>query len=82
MQKYKKHKKQYEKDQENIKSFDRLYRKSLQDNLIDKNEHGSSCNTFTRDVDETTNEPFFMNMNINKNLNFFSNIILNFHART
>ena len=31
MNKYNKYKKQYEKDQQTIKSFDKLYRKSLQD---------------------------------------------------
>ena len=34
--KYNKYKKQYERDQNTIKSFDKLYRKSLQDNVIDK----------------------------------------------
>ena len=34
--KYNKYKKQYERDQQTIKSFDKLYRKSLQDNIIDK----------------------------------------------
>ena len=33
--KYNKYKRLYEKDQETIKSFDKLYRKSLQDNIID-----------------------------------------------
>ena len=34
MQKYNKHKKLYEKDQQTIKSFDKLHRKSLQHNMI------------------------------------------------
>ena len=34
--KYNKYKKQYERDQNTIKFFDKLYRKSLQDNIIDK----------------------------------------------
>ena len=38
MQKYNKYKKQFEKDQQTIESFDKLYKKSLQDNVIDKNE--------------------------------------------
>ena len=58
MQKYNKHKKLYEKDQQTIKSFDKLYRKSLQDNLIDKSEYESSCNILTKYVDETKNESF------------------------
>ena len=36
--KYNKYKKQYERDQQTIKSFDKLYRKSLQDDIIDKTE--------------------------------------------
>ena len=56
--KYNKYKKQYEKDQNTIKSFDRLYRKSLQDNIIDKNEYESLCNVFTKYIDENKNESF------------------------
>ena len=44
LNKYNKYKKQYERDQQTIKSFDKLYRKSLQDNLIDKGEYESLCN--------------------------------------
>ena len=33
---YNKYKKLYERDQQTIKSFDKLYRKSLRDSLIDK----------------------------------------------
>ena len=36
--KHNKNKKQYEKDRNTINSFDKLHRKSLQDNLIDKTE--------------------------------------------
>ena len=36
--KYNKYKKQYERDQLTIKSFDKLYRRSSQDNVINKNE--------------------------------------------
>ena len=56
--KYNKYKKRYERDQQTIKSFDKLYRKSLQDNIIDKNEYESLCNIFTRYVDENKNESF------------------------
>ena len=56
--KYNKYKKQYERDQNTIKSFDKLYRKSLQDNVIDKTEYESLCNIFTRYVDENKNESF------------------------
>ena len=56
--KYSKYKKQYKKDQNTIKFFDKLYRKSLQDNVIDKTEYESLCNIFTKYVDENKNESF------------------------
>ena len=56
--KYNKYKKLYERDQQTIKSFDKLYRKSLQDNVIDKTEYESLCNIFTKYVDENKNESF------------------------
>ena len=48
IKKYNKYKKQYERDQLTIKSFYQIYRKSLQDNIIDKNEYESLCIIFTR----------------------------------
>ena len=57
--KYNKYKKrQFEKDQISNKSFDKLYRKSLQDNVIDKSEYESLCNNFTNHLDETKFESF------------------------
>ena len=56
--KYNKYKKQYERDQNTIKSFDKLYRKSLQDNVIDKTEYENLCNIFTKYVDENKNNSF------------------------
>ena len=53
--KYNKYKNQYERDQQTIKSFDEIYRKSLQDNIIEKNEYESLCNIFTKYVDENKN---------------------------
>ena len=53
-----KYKKQYERDQQTIKSFDKLYRKSLQDNVIDESEYDSLCKIFTKYVDENKNESF------------------------
>ena len=82
MNKYNKYKKLFEKDQQTIKSFDKLYRKSSQDNIIDKNEYESLANIFTSYVDETKNESFFINMNIKMKLNFFSNIKLKIQPRT
>ena len=56
--KYNKYKKQYERDQPTIKSFEKLYRKSLQDNIIDKNGYESLCKIFTKNVDENKTESF------------------------
>ena len=56
--KYNKYKKQYERDQNTIKYFDKLYRKSLQDNIIDKIEYESLCKIFTKYVDQNKNETF------------------------
>ena len=58
IKKYNKYKKQYERDQQTIESFENLYRKSLQDNVIDKNENESLCIIFTKYVDENQNESF------------------------
>ena len=55
---YNKYKKQYERDQQTNKSFDKLYRKSLQDIIIDKTEYDSLCNIFTRYVDDDKNGSF------------------------
>ena len=56
--KYNKNKKQYERDQQTIKPFDKLYRKSFQDNVIDKTEHESLCNIFTKYIDKNKKESF------------------------
>ena len=56
--KFNKYKNQYERDQQTIKSFDKLYRKSLPDNIIDKTEYKSLCNIFTKYIDENKNESF------------------------
>ena len=56
--KYIKYKRLYGKDQQTIKSFDKFYRKSLQDKVIDKNEYESLSDILTRYVDENKNESF------------------------
>ena len=56
--KYKKKQKKYEKDQQTFKSFDKLYKKCLQDDKKVKNEYETLCNFFTESLDETKNEPF------------------------
>ena len=56
--KYNKYKKQYERDQNTIKSFDKLYRKSLRNYKIDKNEYECLCSIFTKYLNENINESF------------------------
>ena len=56
--KHNNYEKLYERDQQTIESFDKLQRKSLQDNVIDKTEYESLCNNFTKYVDENKNESF------------------------
>ena len=56
--KYNKYKKHYERCQQTIKSFDKLYRKSLQNNIIGKTEYDSFGNIFTKYIDENKNESF------------------------
>ena len=56
--KYNKYKKLYERDQNTIKSFDNLYRKSLQDNVIDKTEYENLCNIFSKYIDQNKNKSF------------------------
>ena len=43
-----KNKNQHQKDRETTKSFEKLYRRSLQDIVIDENESGSLCKDFTK----------------------------------
>ena len=80
MRTYNKYKKLYQKDQENIKSFDKLYRRSLQDNLIDGNEYNTLCNIFLLDetkmifcyVSRAKSSPWNINVNIKIQLNRFN----------
>ena len=58
IKRYNKYKKLYERDQQTIKSFDKFYRKSSQDNIINKTEYESLCKIFTEYVDENKNESF------------------------
>ena len=52
------YKKEYEKKVQTIESFDKLYRKSLQDNAFDKNENEPLCNVCTEYLYSTENEFF------------------------
>ena len=63
---YNKNKKQYERDQQTIKPFDKLYRKSLQDNIINKTEYDSLCKISTKYVDENKKEFFYKHEHKNK----------------
>ena len=56
--KYNEHKKQYEKDQRKIKSFDKLYKTSLHVNVIDNNEYESLCIFVNNHLDQTENQSF------------------------
>ena len=58
LQKYTKYKKQNENHQHTIKSFNKLNRILLQDNVFDKKEYDPLCNLFTKYVDETKHESF------------------------
>ena len=58
IKKYNKCKKQYEKDQQTTKFFDKIYRKYSQEKVIDKSEYESLCNVFTKYLEETKNESF------------------------
>ena len=62
---YNKYKKQHERDQQSLESFDKLYRKSLQDKLIENTEYECffdlkdfEMNIFTKYVDENKNDFF------------------------
>ena len=56
--KYKNYKNHNDKDQQNIKFFDKLYREFLQDNVIDRKEYESLCYIFTKYLEETKDESF------------------------
>ena len=58
LNKHNKYKKQNERDQQTIKSFNKLYRKSSQDNVIDKTEYNSLFKIFTNYIDENKNGSF------------------------
>ena len=69
MKTYSKNIKQNEEDQQTNKPFDKLYTKSVQGNVLDKNEFDILCNVFAKYVDETKID-FFSNMNIRTISNF------------
>ena len=54
--KYKKYKKEYHKDQQTKKSFDILYRKNLQNIVIDGNEYECLCYVFGKYLEESKSD--------------------------
>ena len=66
-----KYKKQNERDQNTIKSFDKLHRKSLQDNVIDKNEYDSLCNILLDMLTKIKMDLFYKHEQKKTKLNFF-----------
>ena len=54
------------------KSFNKLYRKSLPDNVIDKNEYECVCKILTLNIWMKQKMIFFINLKINVKINFFS----------
>ena len=58
MQKHNKYKEQYGTNQQTTKYFEKLYRKSLQDNLIGNSEKELLCKTSTKILEETKTESF------------------------
>ena len=74
MSKYKKYKKQHEKDQQTINFFDNFYRRSSRDTVIDKNENESLYNFSYQICYWNTKWIFFMNLNIKVKLIFLVKI--------
>ena len=58
-----------------LKFSDELYKKSLQDDLIKKNEYESLCTFFTELLNEMKNEFFMNKVNITKLIFLSSNEI-------
>ena len=77
--KFNKHKKQYEGDQWPIKSFDKLHRISLQDDVNDKNENESLCYIFTKYIWWIKKWIFFITMNKKLILNNLEAVKENFN---
>ena len=66
-----KYKKQFGNNQETIKPFDKFYKKSLQDNLINKNEYESFVDILLNlCLIQKVNH--FINLNMKEKLKFFS----------
>ena len=61
------YKKQCEEDQQINKHFIKLFRRSLQDILIDKNEHKTLCYVLNEYVAEKKNDPFLWEWKLKQN---------------
>ena len=82
MEKYNRYKKQYQKDEQTKRSFDRQYKRSLQDFPFDKSQNESLCNIFTRYLDEKKNEKMqlFYKCEQKNKIIFLRNKKLNFNV--
>ena len=78
MQKYIKYKKQYQKDQQTINSFNKLHCKGLQDNLFDKNEYEPLCIFLLDMLMKQNANPFYKYEHKNK-ISFFNKNKLKFN---
>ena len=55
----------YERPQQNTNYFDKLYRKCLQDKVIDEEGYDSLCNIFTNYVNESEKHSFLKKYKVN-----------------
>ena len=69
VRKYNIYREEYQKKLQAKNFFDKLYRKSLQDNLKDGNKYESLCNVYTKYLDETQIDFFYKKVHIK--VNFF-----------
>ena len=70
--KYNKYQNLYRKDLKTKKSFDKLYKKSLEENLINGNDYKPLFNIFTKFMDETKNKAFLKKLNVKLKLKLFN----------
>ena len=77
--KHNKYKKQLEKDQQTVKLFDKPYRKSLQDNIHEKNESKSLRDFSTKIWEETQINLFYKHEHEKIKFNLFCNNKIKFN---
>ena len=79
---YDKYTKQHQKNPQTTKSLDNLFRKSLQDNLINKKEFEPLYYNFINYIDGRENESFLKNVNMDIKLKPLSQKKFNLEPRT